>query len=144
VQSDSELEYITMRPVEPEPDPLDVFGYDRVRDVLAAHMWRDLQRHDKAPARPPRTGIDDGDDGQDGERDGDDGGGERDDEELAELGLDKFDEALKAMAVHRRTEGAGASDAPQETSEQRQARLANAERMMAQFLAGVGLELDDM
>lgn len=140
LQSDSELEYITMRAVEAEPDPLDVFGFDRVRDVLAAHMWRDLKRHDKAPARPPHTGVEDEDE-DDAEEEEED-----EDEPLIddEAGLDKFDEALKAIAVHRRTEGAGTSDAPQETPEQRQARLANAERMMAQFLAGVGLNLDDM
>jgi len=136
-----EIEYITMQAVDELADdgadagPAEVFGFDRVRDVLAAHMWRDLKRHDKAavapaaatapaaaaaaPAAVPQEDADEAD-------------------------IETFEEALKAIAAHRRTDDAAAAATEEETSEQRQVRLANAERMMAAFLSGVGLKFADV
>jgi hypothetical protein len=145
-----EIEYITMQAVDEHTDdgadagPADVFGFDRVREVLAAHMWRDLKRHDKAavapvaaaaapaaPAAPTAASAQ---------------------EDADETDIEKFEEALKAISAHRRTDGtavapgddAAAATAEEETSEQRQVRLANAERMMAAFLSGVGLKFADV
>jgi hypothetical protein len=165
-QADEQIEYITMCAVEDDPDANDVFGYDRVHQVLSAHMWRDLVRVEKPRTttvpveaeEPDEVDINDDDDDEDDEEDqAPVASAETNDERE----LRKFEEALKAMAVHQEksvqqrkptSAPAASDDAPiaveevgaNETFEQRKARLANAERMMAMFLEGVGLTMDDI
>jgi hypothetical protein len=152
--TEREIEYVTMRAVEDDEDvdPHDVFGFDRVRDVLAAHMWRDLKRHDNAPASRSGTGMedDDNDDDDDDDDDEEQEMGEKEkeatiDEQVDEADVEQFEEALKAISAHRRTDDpAKQGEENEETPEQRQARLARAERMMATFLSGVGLKFGDL
>jgi hypothetical protein len=171
-QADEQIEYITMCAVVEDPDASgDVFGYDRVHEVLSAHMWRDLVRIDKprsvaaAPAAPIESDYDvvedevgDNDNDQD-EVDADEPVAPREIETSDERELRKFEDALKAMASHQEKRKPAAPATVQsngdeevivevvgatESSDERKARLANAERMMAMFLDGVGLTMDDI
>lgn len=172
LQADEQIEYITMCAVVEDPDASgDVFGYDRVHEVLSAHMWRDLVRIDK----PPRSAaaapapiendydvVDDEVDDNDKEEDdvdADEPVAPREVETSDERELRKFEDALKAMASHQEKHKPAAPATVQsngddevvvevvgatESSDERKARLANAERMMAMFLDGVGLTMDDI
>jgi hypothetical protein len=167
--------------VDEEPDASDVFGYDRVHEVLSAHMWRDLVRVEKprnaASVAPPAVDDDNDDNDEDIVEEAEKEDKEEEEEEEEEDDVEdeapvaqgeanderelrKFEEALKAMAVHQdqtkrkpaNVPANGGDDATvvveevgaNESFDQRKARLANAERMMAMFLDGVGLTMDDI
>ena len=146
-----------MHPVDADDESHETFGTERVREMLSAHVWRDMQRVDGA-ANDLRfkNGMDDQDvvDETAGA-----------DDPVDEEELSKFENALKAMALHPRStatsnitrstnnSSAQAADSDDigavnvsvnESAEQRQARLDNAERMMAMFLQGVGMKFDDI
>lgn len=167
-QADEQVEYITMCAVVEDPDASgDVIGYDRVHEVLSAHMWRDLVRIDKPRAAAAPAFVENDDNDVDDDEEEDNEKDEVDDEPVAprevetsdERELRKFEDALKAMASHQEKRKPAVPAAVQsngdeevvvevvgatETSDERKARLANADRMMAMFLDGVGLTMDDI